>query len=110
MEPDKTGENGDRDPQTGRFLPGNNANPKGRPRGIDFRRVVREKAEQEGIAVEDAVWAIFRSMLKQAGAGDVSAAKLLLDRLCDDDAGVASVEEKAAQILATVEAMRERGA
>jgi hypothetical protein len=86
MEPNKPGETGgDRDEKTGRFLPGNNANPKGRPKGFDFRRVVHEKMQEQNLPVEHALWSIFRSMLARASGGDVSAAKLLLDRLCESD-------------------------
>lgn len=81
--PDKTAVNGDRDPVTGRFLPGNVANPNGRPRALDFRRLVRERSEQEGVSVDEAMFGVYRSMLKRALAGDVQAGKLLLDRLCD---------------------------
>ena len=67
--------------RTGRFTQGNPGGP-GRPRGLDFRAVVAEKAEGEGIAVEDAIWDIFQSLLAQARQGDVQAAKLLIERLC----------------------------
>ena len=81
--PDKTAEDG-RDPETGRFLPGNSGGP-GRPRGLDFRRVVAERAAAAGIPLEAAVWSIFTSLLRRARDGDVHAAKLTLDRLCDND-------------------------
>lgn len=84
--PDKAVVTGDRDEATGRFLPGNRANPQGRPKGFDFRKVIRDKMEAQDLPVEDALWAIFRSMLTRASGGDVSAAKLLLDRLCESDA------------------------
>ena len=65
-----------------RFKPGQSGNPAGRPPGLDFRRLVEKRAAAEGVPVEAAMWAIFVSMLKRARAGDVAAAKLLLDRLC----------------------------
>lgn len=84
-DPAKPEETGDRDQLTGRFLPGNRANPKGRPKGFDFRKVIRDKMLSQDLPVEDALWAIFRAMLGRASSGDVSAAKLLLDKLCETD-------------------------
>lgn len=84
-EPDKAEGTGDRDDVTGRFLPGNRANPNGRPKGFDFRKVVTDKMKEQDLTVESALWAIFRSMLGRASGGDVSAAKLLLDKLCEVD-------------------------
>ena len=81
--PDKTAEDG-RDPETVRFLPGSSGGP-GRPRGLDFRRVVAERAAAAGIPLEAAVWSIFTSLLRRARDGDVQAAKLILDRPCDSD-------------------------
>lgn len=79
-----SGEPAKRDAGTGRFLPGNSGGP-GRPRGLDFRRVIADRAEAAGIPLETALWGIFTSLLKQARDGDVQAARLLLDRLCDND-------------------------
>jgi hypothetical protein len=81
--PDKIAENG-RDPKTGRYLPGHPGGP-GRPRGIDFRRLVTEKAEATGLPLESALWSVFMALLKQAREGDVRAARLILDRICDVD-------------------------
>ena len=68
----------------GRFALGNAGGP-GRPRGSDFRRIVRDQAEARGLDIEDAVWQVFEALLRRARKGDVQAAKLLLDRLCDSD-------------------------
>jgi hypothetical protein len=78
--PKKTATNG-RDRSSGRFLPGNSGGP-GRPRGLDFRRVVAEQAHAAGVGLEGAMWAVFQAILSRAKAGDVQAAKLLLDRVC----------------------------
>lgn len=86
MDPEKTGETGGRDPETGRFLPGNSANPNGRPRGVDLRKLAQEKAREDGVELGDALWSVTRAMLKRAVNGDVQAAKLLFDKLCDNDA------------------------
>ncbi len=83
-DPNKVGESGgERDP-SGRFLPGHKGKG-GRPRGLDFRAVVMERAEAEGRDIKDAVWVVFLAMLKQASNGDVQAAKFIADRLCDND-------------------------
>lgn len=67
------------------FQPGKSGNPAGRPRGFDFRRIVAERIAKEGLTVEDAVWAVFKAAFQQAGKGDIQAAKLIIDRLCDSD-------------------------
>jgi hypothetical protein len=68
----------------GRFVPGVSGNPAGRPRGVDFRKLVMEfrKAALDGDLQE-----VYDAMLTRAKAGDVNAAKLLLDRLCDESSG-----------------------
>lgn len=63
----------------GRFAPGTSGNPNGRPRGIDFRAAV---VAARGEGVEAALVEVFDTLLAAALAGDVQAAKLLLDRLC----------------------------
>lgn len=110
-----------RDPASGRFLPGNNANPKGRPRGYDFRHIVAEYSARQGVNVEDAVAAIYVAMVGAARNGDVAAAKLLLERLCESpdeiklsvrhervDAigGNISTHDMASEILAATEIAR----
>ena len=72
--------------RTGRFTKGNPGGP-GRPRGIDFSAAVAEKAEAEGISIEDAIWGVFQALLAEAQKGDVQAAKLLIDRLCGKETG-----------------------
>ena len=79
--PDKTAENG-RDSKSGRFLPGNSGGP-GRPRGFDLRAVAEQKAAEEGVDLETGLWLVVRRLMTAAQGGDVQAARLLLDRLCD---------------------------
>lgn len=80
--PNKSEESG-RDPRTGKFLPGNNANPKGRPRGYDFRAEIEKHAAANNVSISEALWAVFNAMLRKACDGDVQAAKLIIDKLCD---------------------------
>lgn len=83
----ENGEKRNRD-ESGRFLPGHATPGPGRPPGHvgpDFRRLVIERCEREGVTVEDAVWAVFTALLKKARRGDVAAARVLLDRLCPRD-------------------------
>ena len=96
--PKKTATNG-RDQSSGRFLPGNRGGP-GRPRGLDFRRVVAEQAEAAGVGLEGALWAVFQAILRRAKSGDVQAAKLLLDRVCVAD----MIEEERGQPPSAIEA------
>jgi hypothetical protein len=44
--------------------------------------MVTERCEREGMTAEDAVWAIFRSLMKSAQDGDTGAAKFLIERMC----------------------------
>ena len=71
---------------TGRFLPGSSGNPRGRPAGWDFRRIIRDKSEGTQLPVELVVWRIYQALVREAVEnGDTQAAKLVLDRLCDTD-------------------------
>lgn len=68
----------------GRFLPGNPGGPGGKrgARKLDFVACVRRHARAQGIDLRAAVGQVFDALLGQARAGDVQAARLLLDRLC----------------------------
>lgn len=68
----------------GRFLPGNPGGPGARrgTRKLDFVAIVRRHARATGIDLRAAVGEVFDALLGQARAGDVQAARLLLDRLC----------------------------
>ena len=50
---------------TGQFLPGVSGNPAGRPRGIDFRRLVRGKTKDNG-SLEEGLFAVYRTLLRLA--------------------------------------------
>jgi hypothetical protein len=82
--PVKADESG-RDFATGKFLPGNQAGAAGRPRGLDFRRIVEEHAAKNGVDLPTAMWQVFEAMHKRAIVGDVQAAKLIVDKLCTAD-------------------------
>lgn len=75
-----------RDEKTGRFLPGHTGNPKGRPKALDLRRIAEERAAEEGVDLGTALWSVVKALLRRAiGEGDVQAAKLLMDRLCEPE-------------------------
>jgi hypothetical protein len=69
----------------GRWLKGETGNPNGRARGFDFRRIIIDTAAKSDVDLPRTIWAIFAAILKAALKGDVHAAKLLLDRLCDTE-------------------------
>lgn len=81
VEPSKTGENGGRDPRTGRFMVGNPGGP-GRPRGVDVRRIAEERATLEGLDLEDMVWRVLEALREKATEDrDVAAARAWLERI-----------------------------
>lgn len=66
----------------GQFPRGVSGNPSGRPKGVrDLRTILVEHFETQGLDIEQAAIAIVGGLLREAKAGDVPAAKLLLDRL-----------------------------
>ena len=79
--PSKSGGSGGRD-KAGRFLAGNCANPKGRPRAFDIRKAAEQHAAKVGMDLQAALGEIIEALIIQAKAGDVAAAKLVMDRLC----------------------------
>jgi hypothetical protein len=65
----------DRDPETGKFLPGNNANPGGRARSDITLTALIDKA------VTPADWDfIIKNLLKMARRGNLKAIEMLMDR------------------------------
>jgi hypothetical protein len=71
--------------ERGTFAKGASGNPLGRPRRPDLFRVASEYAAREGIDLERALFLTVQKMLELAQDGDVGAAKLVFDRLCDQD-------------------------
>lgn len=58
-------------------------NPKGRPKALDFRKVIQEKAAEFGVDLEMGIYLGFQSMLRAAIMDqDVAAFRLVLDRMC----------------------------
>jgi len=49
---------------------------------MDFMAICRQRASEEGLDLEELVWAIGKALLKSAAEGDSAAAKLILDRTC----------------------------
>lgn len=82
--PAKMAGNGDRDPKTGQFLVGHPGGP-GRPRRPDLYSLVKERGAAADIDIEADLLAITRGLIAQARAGDVQAAKLLFERLTDNE-------------------------
>ncbi len=81
--------------EMGRFAPGCAPGP-GRPPAPDFRRVVAERLAANGGSVDAVLFEVFEALRAEAAAGNVAAAKLLLDRLAPQDKGAApglSLEE-----------------
>lgn len=74
--------------QRGRLLPGASLNPKGRPKGAGalppFPKLLQRVADQQGIAVEDALGALIDVAVRKAAEGDMHALRLILDRIPDE--------------------------
>lgn len=75
--------------EKGRVLPGSRSlNPRGRPRGTK-RVVITDAAERlseaKGMSMSDALQSVLEATFKSALAGDVSAQKLLIEKLGMDD-------------------------
>lgn len=72
--------------RTGRFVKGHAPLPGcGRKRRRTLFEVAQERAEAEGIDLETELWAICKTLLSAARAGDMVAARQVLDRLTAND-------------------------
>lgn len=74
-----------KDGKNGRFLPGNPGGPGGRVARPDLYMVALRKAKEHGIDLEAELWEALLALLVAAKDGDVSALKLLFDRLTNPD-------------------------
>lgn len=95
-----------RNPTTGRFGVGNNANPRGRPPGskrVVLSNEVEKLCAEGGLTVGEAVQKVAARMFEKASKdGDVQAAKLLLDGLTHDAASERAQQAAALQGEAAV--------
>ena len=66
--------------ELGRFVLGCAPGP-GRPPVPDFRALVAHRLAADGGCLEDALYDVFQALRAEAAAGNVAAAKVLLDRL-----------------------------
>ena len=83
LDPDESADPRNRDPVTGRLLPGHKIAGPGRPKGsLDFMSVCRTKAREAGVKLSDLVWLATKGLASRAARGDAAAAKVLIDRLC----------------------------
>lgn len=79
-EPRQSAPNREGRDELGRFVPGCAPGP-GRPSVPDFRRVVAERLAANGGSVDAVLFELFEDLRAEAAAGNVAAAKVLLDRL-----------------------------
>lgn len=74
-----------KDGTTGKFIPGHPGGP-GRGKGsLNLRKIAQQKADENGVDLETVLWACLAAMIAQARAGNVKAATLVFDRLCELD-------------------------
>lgn len=70
----------------GRWLPGVSGNPGGKEPGIHFRTMVRERVKKLGRTPTEAMEDVFDALFERATKGDVAACKILIERMCEDEA------------------------
>lgn len=98
----------------GKFVKGTTGNPKGRPLGAK-NRIVRAKQELEVLLREDIVNAeqirgIWLSMVAEAQNGNVSAAKLVLDKVMSNSKVDEDVSQEGSQITIKIDNLTLPGA
>ena len=96
-EPIKSGEKTDKDPITGKFLPNNNANPEGRPKGkLSIRQQILNRLEDNPEELKEIVeyfikenrelmWQMLEGKPKETGDYNISLPKPILDVIPKND-------------------------
>lgn len=89
----------------GKFLPGKSGNPRGRPKGTKNRitelREEMELALREGLN-PDVLKAVLASMVTEALEGNVTAAKLILDKVMENAKSREDVTEENPEIIINI--------
>jgi hypothetical protein len=102
---------GERDPQTGKFLPGHQRLG-GKPRRRELWAIAAERAEAAGVDLEAEVFAVLKMQIDLAKGGDTAAAKLVLDHLCGRPSLAVEIENRGPtleQLIMESHAPREAG-
>ena len=105
-QPGQSAENREGRDELGRFVPGCLPGP-GRPPVPDFRRVVAERLAANGGSVDAVLYELFAALRAEAIAGNVAAARVLLDRLAPEQAEAEGGQTLTA-LLAEVAGERQR--
>jgi len=80
----------------------------GRPKRRALFSILVDRAEKEGWDVEEVVFEIYKHLLKAARAGDVTASRLLLERLTEVESlhvSMTSIELSATERVARIRAV-----
>jgi hypothetical protein len=90
----------------GRFVKGHPGGPGRTPgRGLDLRSLAEREAKREGFDLNQAAWRVLKRLFAMAEAGDVAAAKLVLDKL-----GIVEGDERTGVQLVVVTGVDPAGA
>lgn len=103
-EPRESAANREGRDELGRFVPGCAPGP-GRPPVPDFRRVVAERLAANGGSVDAVLYELFAALRAEAIAGNIAAAKLLLDRLAPESKDAKAGPDLAELIASTARPM-----
>lgn len=87
---------GNRD-EAGRWLPGHRQPGPGRPKALDFKKLIQE---HRGATYQETIIKVYDVLADKALGGDIAAIKLLLDRMTDKEADKLIVGRSLDEILA----------